>query len=137
MYALGLVDTYAANLTIGKRRPETLVHPRMVDFMIARRLLIKIEGSSARDGDLVVYYGDGGAAHAGIADRGRVRSKWGEGHVWSHPTMEVPARYGTSVRYFKRLPLPAALSAYKTYAGTLFSRATLEAALRPYRATKA
>jgi hypothetical protein len=133
IYALGLVDSYAAKATIGKRSPESIVAPRMVEFMIASKRLFEIEGSSARGGDLVVYFGDKGVEHVGLADRGRVRSKWGKGHVWTHPTMEVPAQYGTSVRYYKRVPLPAALSAYEAYALTLVSRATLEDALRPYR----
>jgi len=133
MYALGLAGTYAAELTIGKFPPAGIVEPRMLEFMIRRKRLHEIEVSPPRGGDLVVYFGDAGVKHAGLVHRGGVRSKWGDGHVWSHPTMQVPTDYGTSVRYFKRVSLPEALAAHEAYALTRTAKHTVDAALRPYR----
>ncbi len=51
--------------------------------------LTEVTAAGANDGDVVVYAKDEEITHAGILQDDRVLSKWGEGHLWLHPTFLV------------------------------------------------
>ena len=68
-------------------------------------------------GCLVVYSKDGHFLHIGQAvDDGRVRSKWGIGHLYEHGLLEAPASYGTEIRFFEPVDRETVLNAFYQYA---------------------
>jgi hypothetical protein len=71
-----------------------------VQGLIDAGLLI-YSGQTPRDGLIAVYGDNRHIRHLGVAGkRGRIVSKWGPGHVFSHRPLEVPLAYGETVRYF-------------------------------------
>jgi hypothetical protein len=76
--------------------------PEFVQYLIAECLEEAPPGNE-RAGDLVIYSNGRSITHAGLlVAPDLVISKWGLMHLWVHGTLEVPARYGSEVRYFKR-----------------------------------
>lgn len=67
-------------------------------------------------GDFAVYFNRGAVAHSGIWSRGRLRSKWGTGHVWEHALHEVPFSYGCEVRSFRAVTADRSIAAFVTFA---------------------
>ena len=90
--------------------------PEFVEYLIAERLG-EVLAQDASPGDLVVYSDGTRTTHAGVlVAPGLVISKWGLMHVWVHGTLEVPARYGSDVRYFKRLRRGECVEAFLVFA---------------------
>jgi hypothetical protein len=83
-------------------------------FLLDTRLQ-GIPANEAQDGDHIIYE-DPEIVHAGIVREGRIESKWGLGHLWHHGVFEVPWRYGTHVRYFRRLAPGNCVDAFLEYA---------------------
>lgn len=70
--------------------------------------LLGSSDSVARVNDIIVYYVNGTAAHSGVVvgtNPLRIRSKWGQGCVWTHNKTSVPNEYkdnGTvNVKYYR------------------------------------
>lgn len=80
---------------------------------------VLIETEEPEDGDFVVYFKKGSVAHSGVWSCGRVRSKWGTGHVWEHALHEVPLRYGDEVRFFRAVPAERCIEAFAIFARTV------------------
>ena len=78
--------------------------------------LNEVGRSAIEDGDLIVYAQDAQIKHVGKIIGNRVLSKWGLGHLWSHGTFEVPAKYGSLIRYFRRIPRQTCIQAFAVYA---------------------
>lgn len=69
------------------------------------------------DGEIAVYFTPR-PSHAGRRVGDRIVSKWGTGHVYDHPPLEVPLSYGSDFRYFRRAPLDDLLAEFRLhYAG--------------------
>jgi hypothetical protein len=73
-----------------------------VTWLINNVLTQKLE-DKLRPGDVVVYTSDTEVAHSGIWANGRVRSKWGSGHLWEHGLYELPLSYGSKYCFFEAL----------------------------------
>jgi hypothetical protein len=90
------------------------------DFMAAIvKYLPELDLMTMPDGALVLYFGsDGRPVHAGVAEAGRVLSKWGGmiPHTFLHGVYEVPARYGSDVRAYVRPAPENVLNAYRQWA---------------------
>jgi hypothetical protein len=128
-YALGLCDPPAAVLRISQvLLGRVFLSPAFLSYMV-ETVLQEIDRPSSANDDLVVYAGSG-IEHAGLVDGDRVRSKWGEGHVWRHPLLEVPANYGSSIRYFRRVTPEAALSSFYKYARANYGNAVVDRELQ-------
>ncbi len=68
-------------------------------------------------GALIVYCENNCAKHIGMmVASDRVESKWGTGHLYQHGIWEVPAQYGTEIRYFEPIDSENALDAFIGYA---------------------
>lgn len=68
-------------------------------------------------GALIVYCENNCAKHIGtMVASDRVESKWGTGHLYEHDIWEVPAQYGTEIRYFEPIDSENALDAFIGYA---------------------
>jgi hypothetical protein len=90
--------------------------PEFVEYLIAE-CLVEVIAESESPGDLIVYSNGGKITHAGVlVAPGLVISKWGLMHLWSHGILEVPARYGSDVRYFKRLRRGECIEAFVAFA---------------------
>jgi len=68
-----------------------------------------------RDSDLVLYFLDLTAEHAGRWNKGRVTSKWGGGLLYNHEIFDTPANYGEP-RYFKKIQQSVAKTRFHEYA---------------------
>jgi hypothetical protein len=76
--------------------------PEFLQYLILNDLEEVAAGSKSL-GDLVIYLNAGAIKHAGIVvGEDLVISKWGLMHLWLHGTFEIPASYGSEVRFFKR-----------------------------------
>ena len=78
--------------------------------------LSEVGRRAIQDGDVIVYAQDNQVKHAGKIISNRVLSKWGFMHLWSHGTFEVPAKYGSHIRYFQRIPRQTCIEAFAVYA---------------------
>ena len=101
-YAFGLRGSEKVE-TISSWYTDIFPDAGFVTLLITRVLTEKSEGN-LQTGDLVVYFSDGKVAHSGIYVDGKVRSKWGGGHLWEHGLYEVPLSYGSEPRFFTALP---------------------------------
>ena len=90
--------------------------PEFVEYLIAERLG-EVPAENASPGDLVAYSNGARITHAGVlVAPGLVISKWGLMRLWAHGTLEVSARYGSHVRYFKRLRRGECVEAFLVFA---------------------
>lgn len=99
--------------------------PNFLHWLLAKELLTEVAEPDACEGYLVLYFDQNGRIkHAGLTlGNGRVESKWGKGGLLQHDIFEVPASYGSNVRYFRRVQSDQALEYFKCYAkekGMLF-----------------
>jgi len=99
--------------------------PKFVQWLLEKGLLTEVGEAEAREGDMIIYFDEESQIkHAGLRrGNGRVESKWGKGGLFQHGLFEVPASYGTTVRFFRRVPWEEALEYFKRYAkekGMLF-----------------
>ena len=113
---------YAFDVVGSKRitkiaRTYTKVYPNseFVQYLIDH-YLSEVSRSAIQDGDVIVYAQDTQIKHAGKIISTRVLSKWGLAHLWSHGTFEVPASYGSHIRYFQRIPRQTCIEAFSVYA---------------------
>jgi hypothetical protein len=93
--------------------------------LLDQGLLTEVSPEEAHEGDLILYFDSEGCfKHAGlIIGGGRVRSKWGTGHLMEHELLEVPESYGTNVRFFKKPSYDETCKAFRFFAkerGMLF-----------------
>jgi len=99
MHALG-VPKEKELIRLVMRCPRA-VHPhtRFLKFLKDRGTLIPVKRPAA---GLVVVYSNGRVIrHAGRAiSESMVESKWGIGHLYQHPLMEVPSSYGSKIAFF-------------------------------------
>lgn len=98
------------------------------DFIVpsAEFVAHMIDGGTERDtpteGDVLVYYDQGEIQHSGRWRAGRVHSKWGIGHIWSHDVFETPATYGCRVRVFRSQEPPEHLAEWERYTAPFLPR---------------
>src|SRR5688572_1055869 len=65
------------------------------------------ESDDPVEGCVVVYFDGEVLTHSGRCYSARVRSKWGQGHIWDHDLFEVPACYGCTARFYSRFHHPS------------------------------
>jgi hypothetical protein len=116
MYALGLVVLPEKLLALARQHDEAFPSERFVAHLVERGLQL-VSAADAEDGDLVVYFGEGGTPkHAGIVQSGSVVSKWGTGHIWKHQAFEIPSSYGVEVRFYRRIDRDEVLRLFEAFA---------------------
>lgn len=111
-FALGLNESEDYWRLIASR-PEIAASARFVESVLTARQ--PIQAIQAAEGDLAVYQATG-LVHTGVVAGQGIVSKWGMGHTWHHPPFEMPISYGTSVTYYRRLPLNEVVLAYVHHA---------------------
>jgi hypothetical protein len=105
-YALGLVRS-KEYLGIMEHEYSIELKPigadgEFIEFILDNVCLEEVAPDEALSGYLVIYFKDSKPKHAGIlVVKGRIRSKWGKGHLFEHLLFEAPAIYGTEVRCYR------------------------------------
>ena len=99
--------------------PEDDIYPgaHFIEYILANHLMDGPTVGPSGVGDLVFYFNSGEFKHVGkVGANGRITSKWGEGCLWEHGPCEVPASYGTDVRYYAIPPHLSGLDLFRKYA---------------------
>ena len=105
-FALGLAGSREVQL-ISEYLPSTFCNGEFAQYL-TDSVLAPVASPST--GDLVLYRDQQQIKHAGLVAANRVISKWGDGHLWLHGLLEVPAQYG-DVTSFHEAPLPTEILA--------------------------
>lgn len=114
---------FALDLADSERHIAVATHFRnihsdnaFVSYLLKNGALEEAQPDSLRKGDVVIYFHNADPAHAGKVFGDRVISKWGLGNLWEHALFEIPASYGSDVRYFRALGAGPAETAFLKYA---------------------
>lgn len=115
MFALG-IETDPEYFAMAYRCPDDIhASTEFIKFLVDRGYLV--ERQSKRHGALIAYLDGGQFRHIGIVvEGGRIRSKWGIGHLYEHAPLETPASYGSTVRFFEPMEREAVLDAFFEFA---------------------
>ncbi len=113
MFALDLVGSIEPPCTpLGRYYLDT----EFLEHLIRERTLVSLDASEAEA--LVIYLANGAVKHAGVVlEGGRVRSKWGCGHLYEHEAWEVPESIGDEIRYFRPIDPDKAFALFKVFKG--------------------
>ena len=112
-YAFGLTESQAYN-EIVQKSATVRITGHFVRLYLPPDTLVPAETPAPND--IVIYYYSGLPWHAAIYEGGdMVRSKWGDGPVFTHRILEVPMDYG-SPRPFKVPPRELVEEAFISYA---------------------
>ena len=118
-YAFNIACTPPVNIisTEGdaKQNEKLAVTTDFVSELIGE-VLIEREPCNATDGDIIIYFDNNTPTHAGKFYKGRVVSKWGNGHLWEHVIYEVPLRYGDRIKFFLPVDRDGILKRFIQYA---------------------
>lgn len=114
-YAFALVDPPPLIVQIATVWPEVYPNAKFVQYLIENYLQVVTPGEVC-DGDIVVYFEAGEPRHAGVVRGQQVVSKWGTAHLWRHGLYEVPAGYGSEVRFFRPLDSDQSQEAFLKFA---------------------
>ena len=101
--------------TIRESQPDVWPTGIFVEQLLLPRLE-PISTGNQRAGALIVYFSGESVTHSGVVGQELIRSKWGSAHTWDHCIFEVPTSFGSTVRYFKRMPLLDVAAAYVKFA---------------------
>ena|GEM_PF-1956200 len=114
---------FALDLADSERHIAVATHFRnihadnvFVIYLLKNGGLEEVQPESLHKGDIVIYFHNADPTHAGKIFGDRVISKWGLGNLWEHALFEIPASYGTDVRYFRALGAGPAETAFLKYA---------------------
>ncbi|MDD2720777.1 MAG: hypothetical protein PHH47_05650 [Gallionella sp.] len=111
MFALGIA-TDPNYFAMACRCPDDVhASTQFIHFLAERGYLVESESQSP--GVLIAYLDGDQFRHIGIVtEGGRVRSKWGIGHLYEHAPFEAPASYGSTFRFFNPMDREAVLDAF-------------------------
>lgn len=99
---------------------RTFAGAKFVQFLLGDRRLIEVDGPSAGQNRLVMYFADGKFQHVGkVTSTTRVTSKWGTGHLFEHDVLDVPSSYGSTLRYFEAPTPTDSLDMFYDFAETM------------------
>lgn len=114
-YALGLNEQLRNATLVVLSEVGVLVDHGFISYLQGLGVLKERSLDDLRDGDLVIYFENTLAQHAGRWSRGRVISKWAGGLLYDHKPLETPLHYGTPY-YFEAIPGPKAKDYFLRYA---------------------
>lgn len=98
-FALGLHQSEKYFRVAKHRTPNVFANATFVQHVIDRQVLRPIDCSAPAE-TLILYFRQGMATHAGLLNKERVTSKWGDGKFFEHGIYEVPADYGCETRCY-------------------------------------
>ncbi|NQV81122.1 MAG: hypothetical protein HQ495_11255 [Alphaproteobacteria bacterium] len=107
-FAFGLFDQPAyTRIAAAEKRAggnRFFANSNFADHLVRTNAVAPIGQRDLLPGDIVLYVQAGRPVHAAqVIERGLLRSKWGQGHLYLHHLWEVPARYGHTVRFFRKM----------------------------------
>ena len=117
MYALGFEEQSAYVAIASSGSHDVYAGTDFAHWLLHRRHLLEVEEATALLGDIVIYFDGFDFKHIGLWQGGdRVRSKWGVGQLYAHQLNEVPSSYGDNVRFFRRISVETAITAFLDFA---------------------
>lgn len=104
-FALGLAEHPRYQGLVAAHQNSALASSAFVAQLLANGNLQEID--QVQPGDIALYLVAGSVAHAAViaVGEGRLHSKWGPNELYDHALWEVPASYGSEVRFFRRPPV--------------------------------
>lgn len=108
VHALNLVENKEYEEIVLASPKHVFASPAFVDRLISRQVLAPAPCKCS--GSLVLYRQGGRLKHIGkmvLADN--VESKWGVGHLYRHPMLEVPAKYGCETEFVDAIDADVAI----------------------------
>ena len=114
-YALDLADS-ERHIAVATNYRNIHADSAFVSYLIKNAGLEEVAADDVQKGDVVIYFHNADPVHAGKIFGDRVISKWGLGSLWEHGPFEVPAGYGSELRYFRALGPGPAEAAFLKYA---------------------
>ena len=120
-HAFELVDPPRLIIKIANCGEGVHINGEFVDFLTSNVLSAEAPEQVA-DGDVVVYSSNGSPKHAGKCRAERVVSKWGDFHLWRHRVLEVPMRYGSTVRFYRSISRQVSVEAFIEHATSKLGR---------------
>ena len=106
-HSFGLVGVYVDSVV--QRYPGRDFVQSLVDAYLQ-----EVSPERAEEGDHVLYFGQQ-LEHAAKIKGAVIESKWGKGHLWSHPAYELPQKYGNSIRFFRQISRDEAIAAFRDF----------------------
>jgi hypothetical protein len=115
MFALG-IEADPEYFAMAYHCPDHIhANTKFIQFLADRGYLIECD--SRGPGVLIAYLEDSKFRHIGlVVEGGRVRSKWGIGHLYEHAPWETPVSYGSAVRVFEPMERDTVLDAFYAFA---------------------
>jgi hypothetical protein len=115
-FALGLTENAVYRFVASGYRRKIFAGRAFMQWLLTHHLR---EIEPPVRGCLALYFSGKEWQHVGVVSApGRIVSQWGTFPVYDHLVLEVPARYGSDLRYFE-MPKPAdALCLFLEYAKT-------------------
>ncbi len=114
-YALGLNANVHIAVLSNSADLGAPVDYQFIDYLVELGDLREIEESRIGDNDLVIYFLNSKAQHAGRWNNGRVTSKWDRGLLYNHEIYVTPVKYGEP-RYFSGVQSALAKKRFIEYA---------------------
>ena len=102
----------------GKIRPGN----EFVKYLIKENILMELPPDKVRAEDIIIYFDGKEPRHAGKINLNRVTSKWNFGHLWEHAIYEVPLKFGSELKYFKKIEKEASFDNFLSYKKLIMSR---------------
>lgn len=107
-FAFRLTEHERYDRLVDAKQSSALLNAKLVTQLLERGDLIAVDYTSAKPGDIVLYFNGRNLTHAGRViesePRCRILSKWGGNEVHSHALWEVPLSYGATVRFVETPP---------------------------------
>ena len=93
--------------------PDLFAGNKFVSRLVQNLSPISIEAATA--GDLILYFNGQMPTHAGLVKNSQIISKWGEGHIYKHGFLEVPANYGDTFKFYSKVSSEWSNNAFKDF----------------------
>jgi len=115
MFALGIQEDEDYLLMAEVCPDDVHANTKFIHFLVDSGYLV--ECKVPYKGALIAYSEQGRFRHIGVvAQSGRIRSKWGMGHLYEHLVFEVPYSYGADICYFEPIDRETVLNAFFEFA---------------------
>lgn len=115
-FALGLHQSQNyLNVAKQSRNPNVFANPAFISHLIFERILLPTD-CTALGQKVIIYFRERVPKHAGVLNKQRVTSKWGDGQFFEHGIFEIPINYGSESECYSFDPKSQIESVFLQYA---------------------
>ena len=98
------------------KRPDIHMDTGFIRHLVDASALVE---TTQATGIIVVYHNREKCLHIGrIVSQNRIRSKWGNGHLYEHEYLQTPLSYGSDFRFYADVEVDVVLDQFWIYAQT-------------------